>query len=108
MFCDKNLDHKINILYESALWIAYNDYKASFEKLLEKDGSVNIHQRDLRCLATEMFKIKKKLSPPFIWDLVNKSNVPHYTRSHQNITETEDGNLKIEKKVLWKCHQLRK
>ena len=72
MFCDKNLDHKINRLHERALRIAYNDYSASFEELLEKDGSVNIHQRNLRCLATEMFKIKNKLSPPFICDLVNK------------------------------------
>ena len=48
-----------------------------------------------------MLKIKSKLSPPFICDLVNEldeSNVPHHKRSHYNITETEDGNLKVEKK----------
>ena len=111
MFCDKNLDHKINRLHERALRIAYNDYSASFEELLEKDGSVNIHQRNLRCLATEMFKIKNKLSPPFICDLVNEldeSNVPHHTRSHYNITETEDGNLKVEKKSVMKVPSIKK
>ena len=44
-----------------------------------------------------MFKVKNKLSPPFTCDLVNESNVPHHTRSHYNITETEDGN-QVEKK----------
>ena len=88
MFCDRNLDHKINRLHERALQIAYNDYKASFEELLEKDGSVNIHQRNLQCLATEMLEIKNKLSPPFICDLVNELdelNVPHHTRSHYKL-----------------------
>ena len=88
MFCDRNLDHKINRLHERALRIAYNDYNASFEEFLEKDGSINIHQRNLRCLATEVFKIKNKLSPPFICDLVNELdelNVPHHTRSHYKL-----------------------
>ena len=54
-------------------------------------------------------KKKNKLSPPFICDLVNdESNVPHHTRSHYNITESEEGNLKVEKEVSRKCHQLRK
>ena len=99
MFCDRNVDHKINRLHKRVLRIAYNN--TSFGELLEKDGSVNIHQRNLPCLAKEMFKINNKLSPPFICDLVNEldeSNVPHHTRFHHNITETEDGNLKVEKK----------
>ena len=48
-----------------------------------------------------MFKIKNKLSLPFICDVVNESNVPHRTRSHHNITETEDGN-QVEKK----CYEI--
>ena len=93
IFCNRNLDHKINRLHERALRIAYKDCNSSFEELLEKNGSVNIHQRILRCLATEMFKIKNKLSLPFICDLVNEldeSNVPHHTRSDCIITKTED------------------
>ena len=37
------------------------------QKCIYLDGSVNIHQRNLRCLA-----MKNKLSPPFICDLVNE------------------------------------
>ena len=79
MFWDINLDHKINRLHKRALRIAYNN-NASFEELIEKDGSVNIHQRILRCLATEMFKIRNKLSLLIICDLANESNIPHHTR----------------------------
>ena len=68
MFCGRSLNNKINVLHERALRIAYNDYTSSFETLLENDFSVTIHQKNLRCLATEMFKIKNKLAPPFISD----------------------------------------
>ena len=73
MFCGKSLNNKINVLHERALRIAYNDYTSSFETLLENDFSVTIHQKNLRCLATEMFKIKNKLAPPFICDLIQES-----------------------------------
>ena len=42
---------------------------SSFEKLLEKDGSVTIHSRNLQTLATEMFKVYKNLSPAIVADL---------------------------------------
>ena len=75
MFCDQTHNAKINRLHERALWIAYNDYISSFEDLLVKDGSVAIHEKNLGSLVTEMFKIKNKLSPPFICDLVKGSNI---------------------------------
>ena len=71
MFCDRTLNAKIKRLHERALQIAYNDYISPFEDLLVKDGSVTIHEKKLRSLVMEMFKIKNKLSPPFICDLVN-------------------------------------
>ena len=70
MFCGRTLNKKINTLHERALRIAYNDYTSSFDALLDKDSSATIHQRNLRCLAIEMFKINNKLSPPFLCDLI--------------------------------------
>ena len=100
MFCGRTLNKKINTLHERALRIAYNDYTSSFDALLDKDSSVTIHQRNLRCLAIEMFKINNKLSPPFICDLIQESTCRYHTRSHFTITETENGTITKEKNVM--------
>ena len=34
--------------------------------LLEKDSSVSIHERNIQCLATEMYKVSNELSPPVV------------------------------------------
>ena len=91
MFCGRSLNNKINVLHERALPLAYNDYTSSFETLLENDLSVSIHQKNLRCLATEMFKSKNKLASPFLFALIQESTSRHSTRSHSIITECEKG-----------------
>ena len=45
---------KTNKLNERCLRIVYNDKQSSFNELLEKDGSVSIHMRNIQILATEM------------------------------------------------------
>ena len=56
-------NRKINRLLERCLTIIYDDKQSSFIKLLEKDNSVTIHQRNLQILAIEMFKVSNGLSP---------------------------------------------
>ena len=63
------VNNKINRLYERCLRIVHSEKTSSFEKLLEKDGSVTIHTRNLQTLATEMFKVYKNLLPAIIADL---------------------------------------
>ena len=50
---------KINRFNESCLRIIYNDKQSS-----EKDGYVSIHERNIKILATEIFKVRKNLAPP--------------------------------------------
>ena len=63
------LNNKINKLHESALRQVYTDKSLTFEQMLEKDGSVTIHQRNLQKLATEKYKVKNGLSPKIMADL---------------------------------------
>ena len=56
-------NNKINRLHERCLRLIYNYKKSSFEDLLEKDGSVSIHHRNLRTVAVESLKVSKGCSP---------------------------------------------
>ena len=56
-------NNQINRLHERCLRIVYNDKQSSFNELLEKDGSVSIHMRNIQILATEMYKLVNNLSP---------------------------------------------
>ena len=58
MCCDKTSDIRTNHLPEIALKTVYNNNVSTYEKLLEKDNSVTIQIRNLRILATELYKIK--------------------------------------------------
>ena len=49
--------------------IVYSDFKLSFENLLEKDGTVSMHVKNLQKLATEIFKISKNFSVPLVSEL---------------------------------------
>ena len=59
--CGKN--NKINRIHERCLRIIYNDKKSTFYELLEKDGPVSIHKRNLRFLAYENVQTKKRCGP---------------------------------------------
>ena len=60
---NRTTNRKINRLHERCLRI-YNDKQSSFKMLLEKDSSVSIHDKNIQCLATEMYKVSNGLSPP--------------------------------------------
>ena len=54
VICGGQENNRINHLHERALRIVYNDYKSTFENLLELDNSVSIHHRDIRLLSIEL------------------------------------------------------
>ena len=69
---------KINRLHECCLQKIYSNKQSSFETLLEKDGSVSVHNRNLQILATEMYKIKNNLPPLIVTELFKQRNEQHY------------------------------
>ena len=63
MFQSRKLNERINHIHERALRIVYKDFNSSFQELLIKDNSLNIHHRNLQKLVTEVIKVKNGLSP---------------------------------------------
>ena len=61
MFQSRGVNNKINHLYEQSLQIFYLDNISSFKDLVKKDKSI-IHQRNIKSLAIELFKVKGNLS----------------------------------------------
>ena len=102
MFCSRSLNNRINRLHERCLRMAYDDYTSSFEQLLEKDDTTNIHQLNLKTLATEMYKVSKNLSPPFIRELFTEKEVTYNTRSNVSIDVDDNNKTHCTKKMNFK------
>ena len=65
----------------------------TFEELLDNDGAVTIHQRNLRAFAIEMHKISNGLSPTFMVEMIKELDFPYYTRSSCQGEVDIDGNI---------------
>ena len=85
MYCQRQSNNLINKIHEGALRIAYNDYVSSFEILLEREGSISIHQKNIQTLATEIFKTKNDLNPSFMKNIFCPVGHKYNTR-HQNLS----------------------
>ena len=64
----------INHIHERALRIIYQDYNSSFKELLRKDSSLTIHQRNLKMLVTETFKVEIGYAPDIIKEIFKIDN----------------------------------
>ena len=69
-------------LDETCLRIIYSDKSSTFEELLEKDGSVTVHIRNIQKLAIEMFRVFKNLSSPIISGLFEVRENNYNLRNH--------------------------
>ena len=43
--------------------------------LLEKDSSVSIHDKNIQCLVTEMYKVSKGLSAPIVSNIFTQKKL---------------------------------
>ena len=78
MWHSRENNDKINGLHERCLRTVYNDKRTSFNAYLEKDGSASIHEKNIKILATEMFKVGKNLAPPQVHEISKLKDQPQY------------------------------
>ena len=69
MFHSREINNRINRIHERALRIAYKDQHSTFLELLDKDGAVTIHHRNIQILATEIYKFMHNLSPKIMGEV---------------------------------------
>ena len=74
MFWSRGLNNKINSLYYRSLQIAYRDFISTFQQLVEKDGAVTIHHRNIGLLATEMYKVSNGIASPSMSEIFGYKN----------------------------------
>lgn len=68
-----------------ALRAVYNHEVSLFEKLLPKDRSGTIHQRNIKILVAELFKIKKYILNDIVAQLFYNKNNYVITFVHKQI-----------------------
>ena len=102
------MNNKINRIHERSLRIIYNSYTSSFEDLLKKDNSINIHQRNIHSVAIEMYKVKNDLCPPFfkVFFQLNTATGPSTRRRNtfkrSNVrTVKGENSLRIFGPIVW-------
>ena len=79
--CNNN---KIKHLHERCLRLIYCDKNSSYEELLEKDGSVSIHHRNIQNLVIEMCKVKNGLAQMITANVFTTIPENHYNLRNYN------------------------
>ena len=89
MLHSRQNNNKIKHLHERCLRLIHNDKLSSYEELLEKDGSVSIHHKNIQSLAIEMFQKNHGQSPE------NVSDIFAQTTQHYNFRQDRDFRVRI-------------
>ena len=70
---------------KGVLTIIYNNKRSSFNALLEKDRSVSIHERNIKILATGMFKVSNNRAPPQMHEIFKLKDQPQYNLRYTSL-----------------------
>ena len=79
MFCRKRLYLKMQKIHHKTLKVIYQPNK-TYEELLELSETVNIHQRLLRFLVTEVYKSTSYLNTKFMCSFFTHKEIPYNLR----------------------------
>ena len=62
VFLGRIMNDNIHRLHETYLRLSYGEKLFSYEKLLEQNKSVTLHNRNVHILATEIFRVYRNTS----------------------------------------------
>ena len=82
MLCSQNADSLVNKIQERSLRLITNDKNSTLEHLLLASNEITTHQRNLRVLMVEVFKIINGFAPPIMEDFFL---FPENTHNMRNI-----------------------
>ena len=69
-FFNRKSMKKVNKIQERYLCLMTNNYKLSYEELLDLTNEISLHQQYLNSLMTEVYKCLKGLSPDILNDVL--------------------------------------
>ena len=86
MFCSKQAYNLLNATHKRALKVRFDDFHSSFEELLHRCESVDIHTRNLQLMICEVYKTLNHLNPQIMWDsFMFKAPHKYQLRRGQNL-----------------------
>ena len=103
----RGLSNKIKNIHGRALRTVYQDGKSSFETLLKRDKSTSILVKNLKHLATDLFKVKNGLSPEIVKEIFafqetyNLRSANHLARKNIQTTQYGIGSVSNLGAKLW-------
>ena len=108
-FCSESNSKKLEKIQERALRFVYDDFKSTYEELLNKANIPFLHIKRIRTMAEETFRILNDMSPPVLSDLVRIRDCSSYNFRYQNVLQvpqvrtTKYGkkSFRIAAAVLW-------
>ena len=66
MFSSRRSNNLTYRIHDRSLRTVYNDTSSTFQELLQRDRSVNIHHKNIQALTTEVFKGMNNICPPIM------------------------------------------
>ena len=85
MFHSRKLNNRINKIHEKSLRLVYKVKNTSFNELLSMDNSVTVHHRNIRVLATEIFKARNNLGPKSMQSIFVERSIPYSLRKAREL-----------------------
>ena len=74
MFSTREVNHKINRLYERGFRALLNDETSTFNDMLSKSNDTTIHVKNIQKLMIEFYKYFYNISAPIMKEVFYKKN----------------------------------